>query len=88
MRLSLAAALLLLAACRATGPQSLEDQSVRVELGRRVTATLTDQEHYFANDYRNAVGVVKGIGRVTIKLPPFGQGERDLVAKGRSIVFG
>ena len=54
MRLSLAVLLLLIAACRTTEPQSLEDQSVRVELGKRVVSTLTNQEHYFANDAERA----------------------------------
>ena len=46
MRLSLAVLLLLLA-CRASGPKALEDESVRLELGRRVVTTLDQQEHYF-----------------------------------------
>jgi len=51
MRTSLAPilllALLLPAACRAIGPQALSDESVRLELGRQVVATLDRQEHYF-----------------------------------------
>jgi len=58
MRLSLFVALLSLAllsgACRVTGPKALEDESVRVELGRRVVATLDQQQHYFASTNERA----------------------------------
>ncbi|MHC4956195.1 MAG: S41 family peptidase [Planctomycetota bacterium] len=51
MRLSfrnLALLAVTLVACQATGPQALEEESVRLELGRRVVATLDRQEHYFS----------------------------------------
>jgi len=57
MRLSLLAALLLLAACRAVGARALEEQSARMELGRRVVATLDQQEHYFTSDDKRAAFV-------------------------------
>ena len=67
MRLSLAATLILIAACRTTGPQSLEDRSVRVELGRRVVTTLAQQDHYFADDAERSefVGRVGSIAEST-----------------------
>jgi len=50
MRMSLVlVAALLLAACQATGPQALENESARAELGKRVVATLDQQEHYFVH---------------------------------------
>ena len=56
MRLSLAL-LLLLFACRTSGPKSLEQESVRLELGRRVVTTLDQQEHYFRQSVTRAAFV-------------------------------
>ena len=49
MRLSpiLLLPLLVALGCRAVGPQALENESVRLELGRQVVTTLDRQEHYF-----------------------------------------
>ena len=66
MRLSFAI-LLVLVACRVSGPRSLEEESVRLELGRRVVATLDRQEHYFKHDVTRATFVrrLEGIARTT-----------------------
>ncbi|MHC4409643.1 MAG: hypothetical protein ACYS0F_11640, partial [Planctomycetota bacterium] len=48
MRTSLTVLLLLAIGCRSVGPQALEEEEVRIELGRQLVATLDKQEHYFA----------------------------------------
>ena len=47
MRTSLALCFLVFAGCRTVGPEALEEESVRLELGRQVVATLDKQDHYF-----------------------------------------
>ncbi len=48
MRTSFAALLLLAIGCQFVGPQALDEEEVRIELGRQLVATLDKQEHYFA----------------------------------------
>ena len=49
MRRSFVPILLFVLGCRTVGPQALEQESVRLELGRQVVATLDRQDHYFAS---------------------------------------
>ncbi|MHC4939612.1 MAG: S41 family peptidase [Planctomycetota bacterium] len=67
MRTSLALLLFLAIGCRTVGPQALEDEEVRMELGRQVVATLDKQEHYFADPGTRAAfsSRLESIARVT-----------------------
>jgi len=82
MRTSLALFLLLAAGCRTIGPRALEAESVRLELGRQVVATLEKQDHYFATpgDRQAFLERLEGIARTTRDAPGYYRQLSDALA--------